>query len=75
MLPLGTVGALLRLTAIAALIFGAQRPEVTSYFTQSTEWFLPTGWVNYALFRGPKDHVVYTLLVPIFALIYLARYS
>jgi hypothetical protein len=31
--------------------------------------------VNYVLFRGPQDHFVYILLVPIFALIYLARYS
>jgi hypothetical protein len=75
MLPLGIVGVLLRLTAIAVLIFGTQRPGDTFYFAQSTEWFLPTGWVNYALFRGTADHVVYTLLVPIFALIYLARYS
>jgi hypothetical protein len=75
MLPLGTIGALLRLTAIGVLIFGAQQPDASSYFTQSAEWFLPTGWVNYALFRGPQDHVVYTLLVPIFGLIYLARFS
>lgn len=75
MVPLGTVGALLRLTAVGLLMFGAQRPDLSSYFTQSTEWFLPTGWVNYVLLRGSHDPIVYALLVPIFALIYLARYS
>jgi hypothetical protein len=75
MVPLGTLGVLLRLSAIALLVFGAQRPDLTSYLTQSTEWFLPTGWVNYALFHGGQDRVVYVLVIPILALIYLARYS
>jgi len=75
MIPLGTLGVLLRLSAIGLLIFGVQRPDLGIYFTQATEWFLPTGWVNYALFRSTQDPTVYALLLPILALIYLARYS
>ncbi len=75
MVPLGTIGAFLRFTAIALLIFGARGVESTAYVTQATEWFLPTGWINYVLFRGAGDPFVFALLLPIGALIYLARYS
>ncbi len=75
LIPLGSLGALLRLSAVTLLLFGAQQSELSGYFTQSTEWFLPTGWVNYVLLRAGQDPIIYALLLPVLALIYLARFS
>jgi hypothetical protein len=75
MLPLGTLAALLRMTAVALLIVGLQKLDFTQSLVRATEWFLPTGWINYVLLQSARDSTILILLVPIAAIIYLARYS
>ena len=75
MLPLGTLAGLLRMTAIVLLILGVQGFEFTDALVRGTEWFLPTGWVNYVLLRSASDWTVLALAIPIAAIIYLARNS
>jgi hypothetical protein len=74
MLPLATLAGLFRLTAIVLLILGVQSIQVTA-LVRATEWFLPTGWVNYVLLRFTEDWAVLALAIPIGAIVYLARYS
>lgn len=73
--PLGTMGGLFRTTAILLLVLGVQDFEFTRYLVQGSQWFLPTGWVNYILLRAGADLPTLALLIPIGAIIYLARHS
>jgi hypothetical protein len=73
--PLGTLAGLFRLTAFMLLVFGVQEFEISRVFVQGSEWFLPTGWINYILLNAPEDPTIFALLIPICAIIYLARYS
>jgi hypothetical protein len=75
MLTLGLIGGLLRMTALLLLIFGVQDFEFARFLVQGSQWFFPTGWVNYMLIQGQADRATLGLLIPIFAIIYLARYS
>jgi hypothetical protein len=73
--PLGTLAGLFRLTAFLLLVFGMQEFDFSRLLVQGSEWLLPTGWVNYMLLNGPSDPIVYALIVPLGAIVYLARYS
>jgi hypothetical protein len=75
MLPLGMVGGLFRLTAVLLLMLGTQGIEASRYIVQGSEWFLPTGWLNFILLRAGKDPTTFALLIPIAALIYLSKHS
>lgn len=75
MLPLATLAGLFRMTAVALLILGLQDASFTSSLVHATEWFLPTGWINYVLLQSARDGSVLLLAIPIAAIVYLARYS
>ena len=75
MLPLGAIAGLFRMTAVVLLVLGVQRLEITSTLVTATEFFLPTGWTNYVLLQGARDWSIFALVLPIAAIIYLARYS
>jgi hypothetical protein len=75
MLPLGTLAGLFRMTAFVLLVLGAREFEFTSALVRATEWFLPTGWVNYMLLQASRDLAVLALAIPIAAIVYLARFS
>ncbi|HEV8544026.1 MAG TPA: hypothetical protein VGR78_16670, partial [Verrucomicrobiae bacterium] len=75
MVTLGVIGGLLRMTAFLLLLLGVQDFEFTRLLVQASQWFLPTGWINYMLIHGAGDQVTLALLIPIGAIIYLARYS
>ncbi|MGZ8937917.1 MAG: hypothetical protein ACXW32_01755, partial [Limisphaerales bacterium] len=75
MLPMGTLAGLLRMTAIVLLVLGVQEVEFTPALVRATEWFLPTGWINYMLLQSTRDMAVLVLGIPIAAIIYLSRYS
>jgi hypothetical protein len=75
MLPMGTLAGLFRMTAIVLLVLGMQGFEYTPALVRATEWFLPTGWINYMLLQSGRDWAVLALLIPIAAIIYLARFS
>jgi hypothetical protein len=75
MLPLNGIAGLLYATAFALLVLGTQEVQSTHYIIQAANWFLPTGWVNYILLRVRQDPVTLALLLPIAAIIYLARHS
>ena len=75
MLPMGTLAGLFRMTALVLLVLGMQGFEYTPALVRATEWFLPTGWINYMLLQSSRDWAVLALAVPIAAIIYLARFS
>ena len=75
MLPLGALSLLFRATALGLLFLGLRGLELTPPFIHATEWFLPTGWVNYVLLQSDRDWSIFALAIPIGAIIYLARYS
>jgi hypothetical protein len=75
MLPLGALAGLFRITAVVLLILGVQRLEIASTLVTATEFFLPTGWTNYVLLQGSRDWSIFALVLPIAAIIYLARFS
>ena len=75
MLPLGTLAGLFRMTAIILLAVGSQGLAFTGSLVGATEWFLPTGWINYVLLRSSGDWAALGLAIPIGAIIYLAKYS
>ena len=75
MLPMGTLAGLFRMTAIVLLVLGMQGFEYTPALVRATEWFLPTGWINYMLLQSSRDWAVLLLSVPIAAIVYLARFS
>ena len=74
-LPMGTLAGLFRMTAFVLLVLGAREFEFTASLVRATEWFLPTGWVNYMLFQAQRDLTVLALAIPIAAIVYLARFS
>lgn len=75
MLPLATLAGFLRMTAVVLLVLIVQGFAFTESLVRATEWFLPTGWVNYVLLRTSGDAWILLLAVPIAAIVYLARYS
>ncbi len=75
MVPLAAVSGLFRMTAVVLLILGVQGLEVSRTLVAATEFFLPTGWTNYMLLQGARDPMIFALILPIAAIIYLARYS
>jgi hypothetical protein len=75
MLPMGTLAGLFRMTAVVLLVLGMQGFEYTPALVRATEWFLPTGWINYMLLQSNRDWAVLLLAIPIAAIIYLARFS
>lgn len=75
MLPLNAVAGLLYATAFTVLIMGMQELPAARYIVQGSNWFFPTGWVNYVLLNARADQVVLALLIPLAAIIYLARSS
>jgi hypothetical protein len=74
-LPMGTLAGLFRMMAFVLLVLGAREFEFTASLVRATEWFLPTGWVNYMLFQAQRDLTVLALAIPIAAIVYLARFS
>jgi hypothetical protein len=74
-LPLGTLAGLFRMTAIVLVVMGVQEVPFTNAFVRATEWFLPTGWINYMLLNTNKDSAVLALCIPICAIIYLAKFA
>ncbi|HEX7863114.1 MAG TPA: hypothetical protein VF773_22485 [Verrucomicrobiae bacterium] len=75
MLPLGTLAGLFRLNAIVLLVLGIQGFPFVQSLVRATEWFLPTGWINYVLIRTSADWAVLALAIPLGAIVYLARFS
>jgi hypothetical protein len=75
MLPMGTLAGLFRMTALVLLVLGMQGFEYTAALVRATEWFLPTGWINYMLLQASRDWAVLALGVPIAAIVYLSRFS
>src|SRR5687767_11431481 len=75
MLPLGTLAGLFRLNAIVLLVVGLQGTGFVQALVRATEWFLPTGWINYILTRAGDDWAIFALAIPLIAIVYLARFS
>ena len=75
MMPMGTLAGLFRMTAIVLLVLGMQDFEYTGALVRATEWFLPTGWINYMLLQSTRDVTVLALAIPIAAIVYLAKFS
>jgi hypothetical protein len=75
MLPLSAMAGLLYAAAATLLILGARGSESTRYIVQASQWFLPTGWINYVLLQWRNDLAMLALIIPIGAIIYLARFS
>ena len=75
MMPMGTLAGLFRMTAIVLLVLGMQDFEYTGALVRASEWFLPTGWINYMLLQSTRDVTVLALAIPIAAIVYLAKFS
>jgi hypothetical protein len=75
MLPLATLAGLFRMSAIVLLVLGAQGFDFTASLVRATEWFLPMGWVHYVMLRAARDWAALGLVIPLAAIVYLARYS
>jgi hypothetical protein len=75
MLPLNGMAGILYATAFTLLLLGSKESAATEYMVQASQWFLPTGWLNYVLLQTRSDLAALALLVPIAAIIYLARFS
>lgn len=75
--PLGALGGLFRLMAIALVIGWPKIAEHTDKVVAFGRWFFPTGWLNQAFAEAVlrKETLALGLLIPIAALIYGARYS
>lgn len=75
MLPLNGLAGLMYATAFTLLLLGSSESASAQYIVQGSHWFLPTGWLNYVLLKTSGDAATLALLVPIAAIIYLARFS
>lgn len=75
MLPLNGIAGLMYATAFTLLLLGSGESNAAQYIVQASQWFLPTGWLNYVLLTFRADAATLALLAPIAALIYLARFS
>jgi len=73
-LPLGLIAGLLKMGAVLLLISG-QYAEVSRAAVRATEWFLPTGWIHYMLRNFQSDYAILLLLVPLGAIVFMARRS
>lgn len=76
-LPAGVIGGLLRAAALFFLFAGPQIPGVTAHVIRFSDWFFPTGWLNYAFAQASskEDWIALGLLLPIGALAYAGVYS
>lgn len=77
MLPLGMISGLLKLAAIILFFTAMNKTVLVDSFVRFSEWFFPTGWLNYALVQVTQhgDLVSAVMLVPLLALIVAVRYS
>jgi hypothetical protein len=77
MLPLGAISGLLRMIAIILFLAGINGGEFIGPVTNFSQWFFPTGWLNYVLTQTTvkNDWVAAFMLIPVAALIFAMRHS